>query len=413
MDVERARATLRELLVESVVFGRISAFYPPHPAPSETKQSLARRELLAAFDTSIQRKRGSSARREPGQTPERKFPRFAELPAEIRLQIWRAALPRYRTLHLGQNVDEPYSWTARLPIPTLSRVCRESREVVLRTVFPVYGRAPYRSGPGSSQDVTRQFITSWASSADCLDLGSNARPAALRCGDYLERIMDFDTVAQSLLGLFPWVPDEDETVRDTSDKFPRGVARLMVVLQIVYISLRPPTPSDDEEYTKVAWEDANPALDGLPSVVEVGDLINNSPFDVNKYDSLVHRRPKEHHITTVASLYDRERIKELLSLGSVTGHWDDSKTAREAWPRLRAMHYQYNAFCMDCLLEWWEKQVHGVVQKIMASANTIPLSSDGLNREPSGDSLPELIPAVRFKIQWPGLEEYEEDSRAT
>lgn len=405
MDAESARATLRELLAESVVFGRISAFYPPHPAPSEAKQSLARRELLAAFDASTQRKGGSSSR-EPRRPLERNFTRFAELPAEIRLQIWLAAIPHHRTLHLGQRVDEPYSWTARLPIPTLSRVCRESRHVVMGAVFPIYGRAPYRSGPGSSQDVVRRFITSWASGADCLDLGANAHPAALRCGDYLERAGDFRAVAQSLLGLFPWAPDDDESVTDVSDRFQKGVPRLMVVVQVVYISLRPPTPAEDEAYIKEAWEDANPALGGQPKIVEVSDIINKPSFDVNVYDSLAHRRPTEHHISTVASLYDRARIKELLALGSATGHWVDSKARHDTWPRVRAMHYQSNAFCMDCLLEWWEKHVHAVVQKVMASANTTPVPSDGMGEGSSGNSLPELIPAVRFKIQWPGLEEY-------
>lgn len=411
-DVESARATLRELLAESVIFGRISAFYPPHPAPSETKQSLARHELLAAFDASIQRKGGSS-RREPGRTPERKFTRFPELPTEIRLQIWRAALPRHRTLHLGQKVDEPYSWTARLPIPTLSRVCRESREVVMRTVFPIYGRAPYRSGPGSSQDVARRFVTSWASYGDCLDLGANARPAALRCGDYLERAGDFHAVAQSLLGLFPWAADDESGGHDKSEKFPKGVPRLMVVLQVVYISFRPPISTEDEDYIKAAWEDAVPALGGPPRIFEVDDLINTSPFNINSYDSSVHRRPKEHHISTVASLRDRKRIKELLALGSVTGHWNDPKMPRDTWPRLRAMHYQSSAFCMDCLLEWWEKHVFGIVQRAMSSTKMTPLPGDGLDEASSPDSLPELVPAVRFKIQWPGLEEYDDDSRST
>ncbi|MBE3046320.1 hypothetical protein IMZ48_28045, partial [Candidatus Bathyarchaeota archaeon] len=390
--VESARATLRELLAESVIFGRISVFYPPHPVPSMDKQTAIRHQLLAAFDA-LARIKGSS--------PERCFPRFPDLPAEIRLQIWLAAMPGpgYRTLHIGQKVGEPYSWTARLPLPTLSRVCRESREVAMETVFPIYGHAPYRSGPGSSQEVTRRFLTSWGSSNDCLDFGATSLPPALRCGDYLERVPDFHATAQSLTNILLLSGLDNESFGgEQSGSITNRVKRLMVVIQVVYISLPTPSSPDLPDPSNQSYYHVKPPLSaGSIQVCDVHDLADTMPFDASLYHSSVLRRPKEHHINTVASLRDRARIRELLALGEVTGQWAGHNS------RLWALHHHSNAFCMDCLLEWWEKYALGAAREALLGANFAP-QADVSNRGMSG--LPELVPAVRFKIQWPGLDEH-------
>lgn len=411
VNVSSARATLTELLAESVIWGRISAFYPPHPPPSVAKQAHIRHEILANFDLSVRRNNPSSGRREPAHTPEPQFTGFPNLPAEIRLQIWRAALPApgRRTLHLGQKVGEKYSWTSRLPLPALALVCRESREVTLRTVFPIHGHAPYMSGPGSSQEVTRSFVTSWATPNDYLDMGATSRPVALRCGDYLERAGDFYAVAQGLGGILPSIIHGESFGGGPPRVVPAGVKRLLVVIQVVYIPLRPPPSAGLADVQMGAWSGANHPLAERPKVCEADDLANAMRFDAHLYHNSVHRRPKEPHISTVVSLHDRSRIKELLALGSVTGLWDDSGTRLAAWPRLRAMHYQSNAFCMDCLLEWWERHALRAVQEALLKSSRAPLADDELGQEPSAGSLPEIIPAVRFKVQWPGFEEYHGD----
>ena len=407
-DVENARATLGELLAESVIFGTINAFYPPQPTLSQEKQSVIRRQLLSAFELSTQRKSGSPFRRAPqARLPlERTFHRFPDLPAEIRLQIWEASLPGrgYRTLHIGQMVGEPYCWTAKLPMPTLSRVCRESREVVLkRNIFPIYGCAPYRSGPGSSHDVTRRFITSWASCDDCLDFGSDCRPAALRCGDYLERIGDFAVPAHSLTSiLLPAGIDNETRGNNQLGDIWGGAKQLMVVIQVIYISLPILPPSEISDHSRQWYHDGQPILndDGI-SVCKVGGLVEGPPLDPLLYRASVHRRPKNHHITTVASVYDKPRIKELLALGTVTRHWTNRAS------RLRALHYHSNAFCMDCLVEWWEKYARTAAEAALMGQRhgALDLDGDGLeNRE--FNVFPQLIPAIRFKLQWPDLEDH-------
>lgn len=407
-DIASARATLAELLTESVIWGRISAFYPPHPPPSAAKQALIRNEILESFDRSSRRKNAPSGHRTPMHALERQFARFPDLPAEIRLQIWQAALPGpgHRTLHLGQKVGEKYSWTSRLPLPALSLVCRESREVVLRTVFPIHGHAPYMSGPGSSQDVTRSFVTSWATPDDYLDLGATSRPVALRCGDYMERAGDFYAVAQGLASILPSSLDNENYGGLQTREIQPGVKRLLVVIQVVYISLQPPPSAGLANVETGPWSGANHPLAEPPKICEADDLSNAVQFDADLYHSSVHRRPKEPHISTVVSLLDRPRIKQLLAIGSVTGLWDDSGTRLATWPRLRAMHYQSNAFCMDCLMEWWENHAFNAVRDALMNSSPTPSASNGLNPEPAANTLPELIPAVRFKIQWPGLEEY-------
>ncbi|CAI4219742.1 unnamed protein product [Parascedosporium putredinis] len=344
-QAEGAMAVLRELLLESIPFARPSVFYPPHATLSPAKQGAIHEQLVDAFLREALRgvnkpsgSSGSAFRRTPKPAPpptyatafpeRRPFTRFPDLPTEIRLQIWEAALPvrGRRTLHIGQSIGEPYCWTARLPMPTLARVCRESRAVVLGRggVFPstAAGRADYR-------------------------------PMGLQCGDFLQHIGRFYAAAHSLTSvLLPGGLGNELRRGDqlSTDVWRGAVKRLMVVVQVVYIALpAPPAELADEEME--AYRQELPDLDDDAVVVrDVRDVAGPraQPLDAVEYRAAVHRRLRNHHIAVVASLHDRARVRELLSLGDATRFWPDRRA------RLQSLYHHTNAFCMDCLLYWWD-----------------------------------------------------------
>ncbi|KAI1120771.1 hypothetical protein F5Y10DRAFT_117234 [Nemania abortiva] len=74
---------------------------------------------------------------------ERTFPRFMQLPAELRLMIWRMALPKPRCLHIAPQIDDWQQWRlpremfapdvlnpGRFETMPLAEVCRESRAFI-------------------------------------------------------------------------------------------------------------------------------------------------------------------------------------------------------------------------------------------------------------------------------------------
>ncbi|SPO07272.1 uncharacterized protein DNG_09966 [Cephalotrichum gorgonifer] len=399
---ENALATLGELLVESVVFGSVSAFYPPNPTLSAEKQSAIRQRLLSAFESVMQHRKATTSslfRRSPPARPPpepRTFTLFPSLPAEIRLQIWRAALPPrgYRTLHIGQTVGESYCWTARLARPVLFWVCRESREVVRRKVFPIHADAPYRSGRSTEM---KRFTTSWASEDDCLDFGAFAYPMALRCGQYLDKVRSFSAVAHNLSNILGPAWGVNEMRRQgTPPRDEGGVEKVMVVIQVVYIALPTQPPGALLDEAMQAHRSELPALAEANIVVRSVDHL--APLDPLVYRADAQQRLKDHHVTTVADLRDRARLKELLALGTVTRYWTDRHS------RLRALLYHSNAFCMDCLLEWWDKVASEAAREALLKLREGDTSLAGVSQRRE-DPLPELVPAVRFKIQWPGFQE--------
>ncbi|ELQ37630.1 hypothetical protein OOU_Y34scaffold00589g27 [Pyricularia oryzae Y34] len=107
-----------------------------------------------------------------------------------------------------------------------------------------------------------------------------------------------------------------------------------------------------------------------------------------------------HHVTEVVPLGDAARMRRILAVGEVTGQWGEGQRGRR--PRLLALAHHSHAFCLDaCLGAWWrrcgEQTVRAGMERVMRA--------DGLAEEQQqGVVLPEVVPAVRFKIQWPGLE---------
>ena len=182
---------------------------------------------------------------------------------------------------------------------------------------------------------------------------------------------------------------------------PEGVEQLMVVLQVVYITLPTAPVSDTPNHdSRSSHQDLTPlAVDSI-RVFEVDDIANHRQPNASLYRSAIHRRSKNHHITTVVNLYDTVRIKELLSLGTVTGCWTD------ALSRLRSLHYQSTAFCMDCLLRWWEKFAEREARIGWLKAKQKSLQDNDLDPTLAIDMLPDLVPAVRIKVQWQDLEEH-------
>ncbi|CZR62991.1 uncharacterized protein PAC_12888 [Phialocephala subalpina] len=74
-------------------------------------------------------------RRFKGPSP--KFHVFTQLPKELRVLIWEAAMPDPRVIHLRYQGDRGLK--SRTPVPTLLFVCRESFEVMSRYYTKSFG----------------------------------------------------------------------------------------------------------------------------------------------------------------------------------------------------------------------------------------------------------------------------------
>lgn len=106
------------------------------------------------------------------------------------------------------------------------------------------------------------------------------------------------------------------------------------------------------------------------------------------------------HFVCEASLSDRSRIEELLSLASA----NDSVGWRNGQERLDGIMNWDRAFCIDCLTKWWERSGRSFTET--AIINMRP--KEPLIPEQRGEAvyesqkvhagMPRIIPAIRFLV---------------
>jgi hypothetical protein len=132
------------------------------------------------------------------------FPRFRQLPTEIRCHVWEIAVPRrkLRPFHhyereLPSRLPAPFSG---LPPPAVSQVCRESRSVALRRggMFRLY--FPWMSSQ-------KGYWTWFDGSRDVLELSSWCLPGAhLAPIGLMEILRQAETVLVHMKHIHPsWV----------------------------------------------------------------------------------------------------------------------------------------------------------------------------------------------------------------
>ncbi|KAI6310772.1 hypothetical protein MCOR34_006293 [Pyricularia oryzae] len=448
---EVARATLAEMLHDAVPFALSDGSASGRADPRIVRAARAR--LLRAFDEDVaggirekkkdkKKKKDEKGRRHrrtaggdgegaaPQQNsqqkekhkhkhkhtrPARAFHRFPELPAELRLEIWTLALQGCsRGLGVGVVRAWRYNWHADVPRPALAAVCREARDVVLAATVAVAG--------GAATGLTVH---------DRLDLGNS--PDGRRLGGLLgcvgrlhggvvlglnhflgrgQAIQDDGLLGLDLGRLAAGAGGGGASLGRVLREVAGGRGAVLVTVQTVYVTLG---------CGAAAWEGAGGGVEGyLQRLQAIGEFDFVKEVDVavaeagegglcvdddDKLDAGMYWRqmiPHEacHHVTEVVPLGDAARMRRILAVGEVTGQWGEGQRGRR--PRLLALAHHSHAFCLDaCLGAWWrrcgEQTVRAGMERVMRA--------DGLAEEQQqGVVLPEVVPAVRFKIQWPGLE---------
>ncbi|TLD19190.1 hypothetical protein PspLS_10013 [Pyricularia sp. CBS 133598] len=344
------------------------------------------------------------------QRQPRTFPRFPDLPAELRLEIWSLAL-RGRSRGLGVGVVRAwrYNWHADVLLPALAAVCREARDVVLAAAVT----------SGAAGGATGLTIH------DRLDLGNSpdGRKLAGLLGCVGKLHGGVVLGLNHFLGRGQAIQDDGLLGLDLARLAAGGGASLgkvlkevvsggngvvLVTVQTVYITLGSGT---------APWEGSGGGVEGyLQRLQAIGEFDFVKEVDVSagegfgvdddgKVDAGMYWRqmiPHEacHHVTEVVPLGDAARMRRILAVGEVTGQWEGGRR-----PKLLAVAHHSHAFCLDrCLREWWDKCGEETVRAGMERV----IRADGVGvvsgEEEEVVVLPEVVPAVRFKIQWPGLE---------
>ena len=275
------------------------------------------------------------------------FHRFRELPPELRDQIWCAALPA-RNLDFYHTYMYPGKYPAtnlntRLRVPILASVCKEARDTVLRHMQALGG---YRYRSRSSRKVLEGGPFSYATDRDTLDLGY----AGLKCfQSFTQDIPEFRKFRYFAFDL-----NQCHRQSATPDEY-RLECREVLPLLSLPGSLEAKAVSVVVQTIHIGLKSINMAL-GLPVPPrrEMKEIdVEATPFWLSAPYSLFDPGRFQPYVTHIVELDDRRGLQDVLRLaGREMWRTDISKTHPLAgcFTRFDA------AFCMDCLLLWWEKR---------------------------------------------------------
>ncbi|KAI0023424.1 hypothetical protein F4780DRAFT_729665 [Xylariomycetidae sp. FL0641] len=292
---------------------------------------------------------------------------FTKLPSELRVMIWQHALPS-RTLHTIDGRVPRDCWSGRLRPPPVFHTCREARAACMPLVLDV------------RDDNDKRTVVTWFTAADILSV------------NMAEAAEEF---------LNPWKPGWRRTLLEGAPRIAVPIGDLLyldvvclmpsarpsilyVVLEEIKICV--PRASDGPEVA-YQWRDRLPAGD---EVIDVAEETDWRSHDFLRYPS------KGIHTAEVVALSDRRRIKELLSLGTVRS---DPNYPVDGQYLSSFCSGNYH-FCMDCLGVYWEAYGR------QASADAVTERYEQEDEEMQDgqtlpNSLPKLIPAVEFYLQYP------------
>lgn len=422
--VHHPLTTLRELLHE---WHRIGRF--------DDVASL-REHLISFYAEAATLARGTS---EGLTTPASDFPLFPLLPAEIRLKIWaEALLPR--TLHLSVQPSGGACLNGHLPLPRISRVNHEARSVALAHVSPL--RREPLSGFLLPADETLSWLVPGVDSVD-VTVGERSFLPPGSSNDYAAVVRNARRVS---IGMADLRGASHSALRDQAVERRWEGSELRVVVQTVFVEMPgylPPTGVFRSVFRGAMRELDRKPDSGTDRAVEI-DISPSAPDpDVNKfaleglgsYNTMQASVPHSTHVVTVVDLHDRVRLEEMLAVGDAINAWAAGRSSR-----LEALGRRSVAFCMDCLVHWWTGWGEGQVERLVLDqltderkrARQYPtgildppkpwtrmneqerqteiLRLSRVTRElkewEAGQlkALPRLIPAVRFKFHWPGIE---------
>ncbi|KAF6807135.1 hypothetical protein CSOJ01_08402 [Colletotrichum sojae] len=376
---------LRELLANSIVGGN----------------SAEDREFINRILANAERHRQTS----DGFQPPSSFPRFPDLPAEIRKEIWLLSLPN-RTIHVGDYGGDRICWNRRLPIPAPALACREAWDLMWPLMHEILHQDPLRSRIGLEPAQTKR--ASWITPGDSLSLGSENQEAMGVNTAYQDKIAVFRHIAipleqvEQALG-FGWLSMMSRA-SGSNFKF-HLLNRLGIIIQTIVIDVDDGALSGGFEKTEASatLPFANPVQYVNPDKITNWDTLRvkyGTGFPMHTGGS-----SNDTHLAAIVDLRDKRRMAELLSLVSVSGGspWRGGN-------RLDAIRDWNQAFCADCLETWWENRIQVRAKEAMAKVKALEVwRTDGYRtvRDPPLEEireskLPELVPTVRCFFRFSG-----------
>ncbi|KAF6835097.1 hypothetical protein CPLU01_04575 [Colletotrichum plurivorum] len=374
---------LRELLANSIVGGN----------GSEDREFVNR--ILASAERH---------RRTPdGFPPPSSFPRFPDLPAEIRKEIWLLSLPN-RTIHLGDYEGDRICWNRRLSIPAPALACREAWDLIWPLMHEIFHRDPLRSRTGLEPAQNKR--ASWITPGDTLSLGYENQDALGVNTAYQDNIAVFRDIAIPLEQMeravgFGWLPMMSRA--SSNFKF-HLLERLGIIIHTIVIDI------DDGPHLFGGFGE----IEGNATLPFSNPVQYLNPDKIRNWDTLrvvygsnfpIHTGGSNHdtHLAAVVDLRDKRRMAELFSLVSVNGG-----SPWRGCSRLDAIRDWNQAFCTDCLETWWENRIQVRAKEAMTKMKALEVwRTDGYRtvRDPPLEEireskLPELVPTVRFFIRF-------------
>lgn len=337
-----------------------------------------------------------------GFQPPSSFPRFPDLPAEIRNQIWLLSLPN-RTIHIGDLGGDRICWNRRLSIPAPALACREAWNLIWPLMHEIFHQEPFPFCIGPQ--TTQKRRASWITPGDTLSLGYYSELAMGVKTEYEAKIAVFRDIAISLeqiehalvfgsLSLMSrvWSPDF---------KF-HLLERLGIIIQTIVIDV------PDGAQLPAGFEPNSPLpFDNPVQYLDLDTIRNWGAYpDAHRFPNHAGVSNHDTHIAAVVDLRDKRRMAELLSLVSVNGGppW-------RGCSRLNAIQKWNQAFCVDCLEKWWKKRGQAFAKEAVARVKALEVW--GLEHESyrtrnppleeiRESKLPELVPTVRVFLRFSG-----------
>ncbi|KAF9872125.1 hypothetical protein CkaCkLH20_10462 [Colletotrichum karsti] len=345
-------------------------------------------------------KNAEDNRKTASNAPTLSFPKFRQLPAEIRKEIWLFSVPE-RIIHITGNTPGRICWNRRLPIPAPALACHEAWSLIrplMHEMLDDGGLDRFRRGEWSVKRVA------WITPSDSLSLGDNEFQAWCWFPSYRSQLPVFKRITISLEQIEAAVSISRPQFCGPAPDFQfHTMKQIHIVIQTVTVSIGERMGLD-----KMAPIDKKKPFSTPVKCITVNQRTVKRLKETweRDYEREPEYRTADTHFVEMVDLQDRSRLNEVINLSSVMGGF--------GWTPRRRLETTYKwdrAFCFDCLPQWWEHRGLPRAKRVVSTLRNYEIMDAQHDRRSNGHlsweettkpELPELVPTVRILIRFPG-----------